>query len=234
MEITTVDAISNNNVPIVERGDNTKMDKFDFLKMLTVQLANQDPTNPMDTDQMAQQQVQYAELEQLMNLNTSMESFIQDQNDLMLGIASVFNTLESTSFLGKDVEIYTSKVLVGEDGVENQLYCDLSEQAKVSYSVTDADGNIIKTTDLGEIAPGERIPIEWDGRDASGNLVPAGEYFIKLNATDMNNAAMSGKTYSSFNVTSIDFREGTPMLTLEEGSIVPVTEIVAVLEPESV
>ena len=48
--------------------------KDDFLTMLVAQLENQDPLNPMDGTDFSAQLAQFSQLEQLMNLNTSMET----------------------------------------------------------------------------------------------------------------------------------------------------------------
>lgn len=231
MSITQVSSTSSAMPDVVAEGSNSEMDKYAFLNLLTVQLANQDPTDPVDTDQMAQQQVMYAELEQMMNLNETMASFTESQNDMMLGIASVFNTLESTSFLGKDVSFYTDEVYVGEDGSYDELFYDLSETANVGYTVTDQNGSTVKVVDQVLTTAENGVAIGWDGTDASGNAVEAGTYTIALNVTNTDNVALSGSTYGHETVSSVDFRDGTPVLTFTDGREVNVTQILAVGNP---
>jgi flagellar basal-body rod modification protein FlgD len=233
MSISQVDYSSTSSMPaIVEAGDNSSMDKLDFLNLLTVQLANQDPSDPVDTNQMTQQTVMYAELEQLMNLNDTISTFVTSQEDMMLGIASVFNTLESTSFLGKDVSFFTNEVTVNEDGtVDAPLYYDLTQAAEIGYTVENAAGRTVKIVDQEAVSPDNNIAVGWDGTDATGNPVPAGTYTITLNAQDADGVALSGKTYTNQTVSAVDFREGTPILTLTDGRQVNVTEILSVLQP---
>jgi flagellar basal-body rod modification protein FlgD len=50
-----------------------------FLKLLTTQLANQDPSSPMDSGQMVQQTAQLASMEQLTDINKSMSSSYDTQ-----------------------------------------------------------------------------------------------------------------------------------------------------------
>jgi len=233
MSISQVDMSATAGMPeIVQEGDNSAMDKLDFLHLLTVQLANQDPSDPVDTNQMTQQTVMYAELEQMMNLNETMADFVESQGDMMLGIASVFNTLESTSFLGKDVAFFTNEVTVNEDGsVEAPLFYDLTQTARIGYTVTNEAGSTVKIVDQIPVSADENIPVGWDGTDATGNPVQPGTYTIKLNAQDSEGVALSGKTYTHQTVNAVDFREGTPILTLIDGRQVNVTEILAVLQP---
>ena len=232
MSISTIDSSSTQAMPeIVEKGANTEMDKLDFLQLLTVQLANQDPTNPMDTDQMSQQTTMYASLEQLINLNENMGDFMQSQEDMLLGIASVFNTLESTGFLGKDVDVFTNSVKVDENGALNSLYYDLTRNADISCVIKNESGNIVKSLPAETVEEGNRIKINWDGTDDNGNMVPPGDYFVEMTAIGSDGTALSGKTYSPLNVKAVDFRSGTPLLTLENGDTLPATEIISVLEP---
>ncbi len=200
--------------------------------MLTVQLANQDPTDPVDTDQMAQQQVMYAELEQMMNLNDTMADFTEGQNDMMLGIASVFNTLESTSFLGKDVSFFTDESYVSASGTVDELFYDLTEDANVGYTVKNEAGGTVKVVDQIFTGAADNVSVGWDGTDATGNPVDAGKYTIELNVSNTDNVALTGQTYGHETVNSVDFREGTPVLSFSDGREVNVTQILAVLEPK--
>jgi flagellar basal-body rod modification protein FlgD len=63
-------------------GSSTKIDTGetmnyeDFLTLLSAELQNQDPTNPMDNKDMVLQLAQFSTLSTLADLNTNMESFI--------------------------------------------------------------------------------------------------------------------------------------------------------------
>jgi len=234
MSISQIDTSAASLPEIVQQGDdNTSLDKMAFLKLLTVQLANQDPLNPMDSTGMAEQQALFAQVEQLINLNESINNFITSQEDVLLGIASVFNTLESASFLGKEVAFFTNEVIVDEQGERTPLFYDLTQDALVSFTVTDENGRVVKVSASQEIDSGERISVGWDGTDANGDPVPPGKYAITLNVLNAStNEGMSGKTYAHVRVHSIDFREGTPVLALVDGRKISVSEILALIEPE--
>lgn len=67
--------------------------KMEFLKLMMVQLRNQDPTKPFDSSQMLTQQAQFASLEQMQNLNTN-----------LLTLLAMQNVSQATSMLGKTVQ----------------------------------------------------------------------------------------------------------------------------------
>ena len=63
---------------------NKDMDKNAFLRLLTTQLANQDPLNPIEDREFIAQLAQFSSLEQMQNLNKT----VKDLND------ELFNSLE--------------------------------------------------------------------------------------------------------------------------------------------
>src|SRR6478672_1972280 len=59
-------------------GNNT-LDKDAFLKLMLAQMKHQDPTNPQPSHEMAAQLAQFTSLEQLNNINTTLEGMKQQQ-----------------------------------------------------------------------------------------------------------------------------------------------------------
>jgi flagellar basal-body rod modification protein FlgD len=77
----------------------------EFLQLLTVQLKNQDPLNPVDQTQMLSQLAQFSSLQQMQNLNQTMST------------ASTFTGLtESASLIGKSVTTLNSDGSAGPSG----------------------------------------------------------------------------------------------------------------------
>lgn len=58
----------------LSQGNGAELDKNSFLQLLMAQIANQDPTNPMDQSQMLQQQAAFTQIEELQNLTNVMQS----------------------------------------------------------------------------------------------------------------------------------------------------------------
>lgn len=68
---------TNNNITNKPRND---LDKDAFLRLLTTQLANQDPLNPMEDKEFIAQLAQFSSLEQMQSLN---KTFTDKANDMV-------------------------------------------------------------------------------------------------------------------------------------------------------
>ena len=69
-------------------GSRLSADLNTFLRLLTTQLQNQDPTQPMDANQLTNQLVQFSTVEQQMNTNTTLQSLLSLQQAGQLGQAA--------------------------------------------------------------------------------------------------------------------------------------------------
>lgn len=91
----------NSNVAEVQNNNqSSSINKDMFLKILAQSIKNQDPSNPKDSEEYISQFVQFASLEQMMNLNDSMSNMVNNSE------ISVINTsmMMATSTIGKSVE----------------------------------------------------------------------------------------------------------------------------------
>ncbi len=67
--------------PTTGRTTKTTLGKDDFLLLLTKQLQNQDPMKPMDNMEFVSQMAQFSSLEQMTNMNKSLETFLNNANN---------------------------------------------------------------------------------------------------------------------------------------------------------
>lgn len=160
-----------------------------FLKMLTVQLQNQDPTEPMDVSQMTQQIAQYSAVEQQVQTNSNLEKLLTQQKQSQLSTA--------VSYIGKEVETEgnTGTLVYAQDGTQSGLaefeYELPAGVSSTTINVLDEDGNIVYTGN-GPTAAGENI-INWSGINSiTKQPMAAGEYSIEVIAKDSTGAVMSG------------------------------------------
>ncbi|MEH7382527.1 flagellar hook assembly protein FlgD [Bacillus sp. JJ1533] len=85
---------------------NDILGKDDFLKILMTQLQNQDPMNPMEDKDFIAQMATFTSLEQMTNMNSTLEKFVSGQQGEQL--------LKYSNMIGKEVE-YSFKT-EDEDG----------------------------------------------------------------------------------------------------------------------
>jgi flagellar basal-body rod modification protein FlgD len=199
------------------------LDKNAFLKLLTTQLQNQDPLNPADSTQFTAQLAQFSSLEQLSNINSTL-------NTLQLYQASN-NNAQAVGFIGKDIVANGHSI---EMASGQPVSCDyeLSAAAKsVVVTIYDATGNFVRDYNQTALAAGKQS-LTWDGRDRNGNTVADGAYTFEVQAVDAKGANLNAKTFSKGTVTGVTFEDGTTYLITDRtktaiGDVIQITQAAA-------
>ncbi len=141
-----------------------------FLKMLTTQLQNQDPSNPMDSNQFTSELVQFSGVEQQINTNSNLNQMIQ----LLQGN----NVLQSSQILGKTVEA-TSASMPLQQGT-GQINFTAPTAGPVAVSVYDSKGKAVYTAAMTATQGANHWT--WQGQTASGATAPDGSYTVSVGA----------------------------------------------------
>jgi len=175
--ITSAAAASNNAVTASTRlgGDlNT------FLTLLTTQLQNQDPTSPLDTNQMTNQLVQFASVEQQIAMNQNLTSMISLQQSAQLTAAA--------PLIGRRIEVTSDQVALQNGSAEIRLPAAGTART-AEIAVLDANGRTLRTqtVTLGSNATGWT----WDGRNSAGATQADGAFRVQVTGRDVNGAAVA-------------------------------------------
>lgn len=110
--MTSVDtSLMYSSVENKAREASANLDKDDFLKLLITQLQNQDPTSPMDDTAFVSQMATFSSLEQMSNMNATLESMLQSQNENLL--------VGYSQFVGKEVDYHS--ISSEDDGNSEQV-----------------------------------------------------------------------------------------------------------------
>lgn len=169
--------------------------KMDFLRLLTVQLANQDPLSPMDNEAMVQQLATFSQLEQLEGINERLETSMQYSqslnNTMMMDIAG-----KRVTVLGNAVEV--------KNGEPSRTLVRTIEPGIGTAQIYDEFGTLVRTVSGIKIEPGF-TEIEWDGRDDQGESLADGEYEIKVTGEKVGGGFMSIATFQSGIVDTVQF-----------------------------
>ncbi len=198
--------------------------KEDFLRLLTTQLSNQDPLNPMDNTAFVSQMAEFSGLEQLMNMGEAMGQLAVAQ--------AIGNGTDMVSFIGKEVSYLGDTVQYTPPG-DQPVGVELEGPASVvTVSVYDDTGKLVKTIESkGAFAKGSN-EIVWDGTDAQGLPVPEGEYSFKVSAQDADGGAVGASTRLKGVVEGVTYASGFPELIIG-GKRVPVGQVMEVLDASS-
>lgn len=185
------------------QGSNT-LGKNDFLKLLMAQLGQQDPTAPQDSSTFVAQLAQFASLELMQNTNDSLQS-------LLVGQTATQQT-QVINMVGKDVTYSTNQVTLAAGGGGTTAGATLATAAaQVTAVVTDANGNTVRTINVGPEAAGS-FQLSWDGRDDNGNTQPPGTYTVQVTAADSTGASVPVQQTASGEVTGVSFNGGVTQL----------------------
>lgn len=192
-----------------------------FLKMLTTQLKNQDPTQPLDTNEFTQQIAQYSSVQQQVNANMNLEKLLAAQKQTSITTA--------VSYLGREVEIKgdTGEVVGGQGAFS---YILPKAAATVDISIKDAFGATV-FTGKGDTKVGRNLVV-WDGKNSAGVQQPDGIYTIVVKATGSDTKEIAAETRAVAIVSGAENDDkGNTLLTTVRGTKVNFTDILAVREP---
>lgn len=196
-------------VKYVDSKKHNKMGKDEFLKLLTVQLQNQDPLKPVDQKKFAADLAQFSQLEQLANMNTKLDSMNEN--------VPVESKFYGASFLGKLVTTSGSTIIHDGKVGAKPISFDLPKKAtKVIVRVIDEKGQNLANIQSNKGSKGLNN-LEWDGKKMDGQLANSGQYSFKVFAWDESGESFSGETKSNGLVQGVRFSGGKAMLKLDSG-----------------
>lgn len=179
----------------------TIAEDFDtFLTLLTTQLKNQNPLDPLDTNQFTQQLVQFTGVEQQLKTNDYLAA-------MMLSTQGAGNS-QAVGYVGKIVTASGSKSEL-VDGRAAWTFA-VEKPANVTITVRDMEGNAVFSKQ-GSVTEGESVFV-WDGVGSDGRQKPDGSYSITIEGRDENGKLVEVLTEMTGEVTGVDFTGAEPVL----------------------
>ena len=151
-------------------GKKEALGQEDFLTLLVAQLQNQDPLNPSDPTEFTAQLANYSQLEQLFNLNDSMDKLAESQDNS--------ERVSALSMIGKEVLVEGSTFTLDDGPVEVGYKVD-GQVEEILIRVQDSNGIQVATMQPSELDPGNHF-ITWDGLDSNGESLPPGKYQLSI------------------------------------------------------
>jgi len=215
-----------NNIPVYDRfappapatsnGTSSADLSKNFLKMLTVQLQNQDPMNPMDNAAMTSQLAALNQVDGINKLNTSVTALVAQMQSA--------NFMNLSSSVGKTALAEGSQIYYSGNAVGMAAKLDAPADS-LKAVIRDGNGQIVNQFDFGP-TPAGMSDFIWDGGNDAGKQVASGVYTLELISKDAQGKTSSTKAYVGAMVASIG-QEGSDMkVGLSDGRNILTTDIV--------
>ncbi|NPD17519.1 flagellar hook assembly protein FlgD [Xinfangfangia sp. D13-10-4-6] len=185
-----------------------------FLKMLTVQMQNQDPLNPVEATDFAVQLATFSGVEQQVQTNQLLGAM--GQQFALMGMSQL------AGWVGQEARAPADVVWFGGDPIT--LSPNPAATAdQVVLVVHDARGNLVSREDL----PVGAAPYQWLGGDATGTPLADGRYILTLESWQ--GGELLGESPVEYYAKITEARGGAngTTLVLEGGIEVPATSVTA-------
>ena len=179
-----------------------------FLLLLTTQLRNQDPLDPMDSSEFTRQLVEFTGVEQSIATNSNLEQLIA------MSRADEFSG--AVQYIGKTIEAPGATTALVNGNAE-WSYTVHGQANKTTVKVLNENGLAVFSTP-GSIGTGSHSFV-WDGKDANGNLLPEGAYTLIVQSLGDNGGEVDISINLLGRVTGVQSEAGETQLTIGETAI---------------
>jgi flagellar basal-body rod modification protein FlgD len=174
-----------------------------FLTLLTTQLQNQNPLDPLDTNQFTQQLVQFAGVEQQLKTN--------DQLTSLVSLQQTAQSTQALTFVGKTAVVDGSTAALTNSAATWNL--GVPTNANVNVSITSSTGQTVFTGNYA-VNAGQNQSFAWDGKGNDGTQWPDGQYKLTATAADTAGNVVPVTTQIQGVVNSVDLTQSPPLLSI--------------------
>jgi flagellar basal-body rod modification protein FlgD len=174
-----------------------------FLTLLTTQLQNQNPLDPLDTNQFTQQLVEFAGVQQQLNTNDSLATLVSLQQTAQ--------STQALGFVGKTAVVTGSTAALTNSAATWDL--SVPSNSTVNISITSSTGQTVFSGNYA-VNAGPNQPFVWNGQSNDGTQNPDGQYKLTATAADAagNNVAITTQIQGV--VSSVDLTQSPPLLSI--------------------
>jgi len=172
-----------------------------FLTLLTTQLQNQNPLDPLDTNQFTQQLVQFAGVEQQLKQNEQLKALI--------AIEQSAQSTQALVYVGNTVAVDGSKAQFDGSATWN---INAPKDTNATITITNAAG---QTAYSGSYSLNQgNASFVWDGKGNDGAQWPPGAYTLTATGKDSSGRDVAISTEVQGIVDSVDLTASPPLLSI--------------------
>lgn len=209
----------------VAEQDKGMLTQADFFALLTKELSNQDPTKPVDNNEMISQMTAFSTTDGVQKLNTSFDSFATSMTSSQ--------ALQASSLVGRSVLVEENVFGMSEgESVKGKLVSD-KPASNVNIYVENVAGEVIQTVPVGSVAAGG-FTFNWDGQRSNGEPAAEGAYRFRIvGLVDGKATELEAQTYRKVDSVTLAGAGGNIMLNLNGGSSMALADVVEVSEGDT-
>jgi flagellar basal-body rod modification protein FlgD len=187
----------------------------EFLQLLTTQLQNQNPLDPLDTNQFTQQLVEFAGVEQQINMNTNLQTLISMQQTSEA--TSALQLVGSTVTVGGQTATLSNAT--GSSAIWNLT---AASPATANLTITNSSGQTAFTGTMALNAGSQSF--SWNGMGSNGQTWPDGTYNLTVTATGANGQTVNVSSQVQGVVSAVNTNVNPPTLTVG-GQTVQISQV---------
>lgn len=187
--------------------NNEALTQEDFFALLTQQLAFQDPTKPVENDQMIAQMTNFTMADGIGSLNKSFKDFAQSMTSNQ--------ALQASSLVGRSVLTRSDEIVfTGESLSRGSIELD-KPASLMQVRIENEKGELVRSFSVENPKTGKNDFV-WDGTDANDEVMAAGVYKIKVDVsyTDGKTASLPVNVYTPVGSVSMNGSGGGITLNL--------------------
>src|SRR5215470_9848616 len=175
-----------------------------FLTLLTTQLQNQNPLDPLDTNQFTQQLVQFASVEQQLKTN--------DELTTLVSLQQTTQATQALGFVGKTAVVNGKTASLSNSSATWNL--NIPSNGNLTVTIANANGQTVFTNNY-QVTAGNNQPFTWNGQGNDGTKWQDGQYTLTATATDSSGNSQAITTEIQGVVSSVDLTQTPPLLSID-------------------
>lgn len=204
----------------VAEQDRGMLTQADFFALLTKELSNQDPTKPVDNNEMISQMTAFSTTDGVQKLNEQFTSFSSSMTSSQ--------ALQASSLVGRSVLVEDNVFGTSEgETVKGKIVTD-EPASNVNIYVENIAGEIIQTVPVGNIGAGG-FTFNWDGQTSNGEVAKTGAYRFRIaGLVDGQASELQAMTFRKVDSVTLAGANGSILLNLNGGSSMALADVVEV------
>ena len=176
-----------------------------FLTLLTTQLQNQNPLDPLDTNQFTQQLVQFAGVEQQLKTNDQLSTLVSLQQTAQIDAGAWDSSARPLWSMAATTSL-TNSAATWKLGVPTD--------SNVTITIANSTGQTVFSGNFA-VNAGDNQPFAWNGKGNDGTQWPDGKYTLTATATDSAGNPVAVSTQIQGVVNSVDLTQSPPLLSID-------------------